>query len=420
MAIKNIFKTDILIIGGGVIGASTALFLTRAGRQVTLVEKNDICSGASRGNACWVAAGYALPTPVPGMLSQGLKWLLDSGSPFYIKPRASLDLIRWLWHFQASCTHAKMMASAATLLQLNRQSLAMFRELARELEFGFVEAGLLHLHLSNEYRHKGEAEAELLRSIGVEAISLGREGLEELEPRLKDGVTSGVFFPEHAHLDPTKLTQVLAQRAEAEGATIMTQTAVTGFQKDGGRIQAVDTTGGTIEPDQVVLAAGAWSSILAKQLGAPILMEPAKGYSVTVRKSSDEQGPTRPLAIDDSKVAVTPLGADRFRFSSTLELAGFDPSINPKRLAVNKQSLQTVLPNMEVLDGDEPWSGYRPLTPDSLPYIGRSKRVNNLIFATGHGMMGITHGPITGKLVTEIVTGQSPSIDLAPMRPERF
>ncbi|MEM8856770.1 MAG: FAD-dependent oxidoreductase [Chloroflexota bacterium] len=413
-------KTDILIIGGGVIGACTALFLTRAGKQVTLVEKNDICSGASRGNACWVAAGYALPTPVPSMLSQGLKWLLDSGSPFYIKPRMSLDLIRWLWHFQSSCTHAKMMKSADSLLELNRQSLVMFRVLAQELDFDFVEAGLLHLHLSDEYRKKGEAEAELLRSIGVEAISLGRDGLEELEPKLQDGVNSGVFFPEHAHLDPTKLTQVVAQQAEAEGATILTQTAVTGFEMDGSHIRSITTQNGTIEPREVVLAAGAWSSVLAKQLGAPILMEPAKGYSVTVRKSSDVQGPTRPLAIDDSKVAITPLGQERFRFSSTLELAGFDPSINPKRLAVNKQSLQTVLPDMEVLDGDEPWSGYRPLTPDSLPYIGRSERVDNLIFATGHGMMGVTHGPITGKLVTEILTSQPPSIDLTPLRPERF
>ncbi len=415
-------KTDILIIGGGVIGASTALFLTRAGRQVTLVEKADICAGASHGNACWVAAGYALPTAAPGVLGQGLKWMFDSGSPFYIKPRINLDLTRWLWHFQASCTDAKMMKGAETLLRLNGQSIQLFRELAAEagLEFGYVEAGLLHLHLSEKYRKAGEKEAEIMRGLGMNVISLDRDGLEELEPKLQEGVESGVFYPEHAHLNPTHLTKALAAQAEKEGATILTHTAVTGFQKDGGRISQIDTTKGTFEPQEVILAAGAWSSILAKQVGAPILMEPAKGYSVTVKKRSADQGPTRPLAVDDSKVAITPLGKDHFRYSSTLELAGFDPSINPTRLAVNKKALQAVLPDMEVLDEEAPWSGYRPLTPDGLPYIGRSERVSNLIFATGHGMLGVTHGPITGKLVSEIVTGQEPSIKLEPMRPDRF
>lgn len=415
-------KTDILIIGGGVIGACSALLLTRAGQKVTLVEKADICSGASHGNACWVAAGYVLPTAAPGVLGQGLKWMLDSSSPFYIKPRFSLDLVRWLWKFQAACTHDKMMAGAETLLELNRQSLQMFRELAAEptLDFDYHEVGLLHLHISEKYRQAGEKEAELLRRLGVEAISLERDGLEELEPKLKDGVESGVFFPEHAHLDPRKLVETVAAQAEKEGATIMTKTEVIGFKMDGKRIIKVETVNGVIEPKEVVLAAGAWSSSLAKKLGAPILMEPAKGYSVTVKKRSATQGPSRPLAVDDSKVAITPLGQDRFRFSSTLELAGFDPAINQKRLNVNQNSLLKVLPEMEKLDVQETWSGYRPLTPDGLPYIGRSTQVNNLIFATGHGMLGITHGPITGKLVTEIVTGQEPAIKLAAMRPERF
>ena len=415
-------KVDILIIGGGVIGACAALALTRAGRQVTLVEKAEICAGASRGNACWVAAGYALPTAAPGVLGQGLKWMLDAGSPFYIKPRPSLDLIRWLWAFRGACTHARMMEGAKTLLQLNRQSMAMFRELSAEtdLNFDFHEAGLIHLHLSEAYRQAGEKEADLLRQLGVQAISLDRDGLEELEPKLQAGVNSGIFYPEHAHLDPQKLTQGAAALAAKEGATILTQTEVLAIDKADARIQRVVTSNGIFEPNEVVLAAGAWSSIVAKMSGAPILMEPAKGYSVTVKKRAASQGPTRPIAVDDSKVAITPLGADHFRFSSTLELAGFDPSINERRLAVNQASLQTVLPDMEQLDADPAWSGYRPLTPDGLPYIGRSERVPNLIFATGHGMLGVTHAPITGKLVTEIVTGQPPSIDLGPMRPERY
>jgi len=307
------------------------------------------------------------------------------------------------------------------LLALNRESLHLFRELNTEpnLDFEYNEAGLLHLHLTEKYRQAGEQEADLLRKMGVEAISLERDGLEELEPKLQDGVESGIFYPEHAHLDPVKLVKSIAAQAEAEGATILRQTEVIGFEMDEGRINQIKTSGGSITPKEVVLAAGAWSSILAKKIGAPILMEPAKGYSVTVKKRSPDQGPTRPLAVDDAKVAITPLGQDHFRFSSTLELAGFDPSINSTRLKVNRDALQKVLPDMASLDAEAPWSGFRPLTPDGLPYIGRSEKVSNLIFATGHGMLGITHGPITGKLITEIITGQIPSIALAPFRPER-
>ena len=260
------FKTDVLIIGGGVIGVCCALYLTRAGRQVTLVEKAEICAGASKGNACWVAAGYALPTAVPGVLGQGLKWMLDPGSPFYIKPRFSFDLMKWLYAFQAACTHKKMMASAKALLALNRESLLLFRKLNEEpnLDFDYTEAGLLHLHLTEKYRMAGEKEADLLRQMGIEAISLGRAGLEELEPKLQDGVESGIFFPEHAHLDPVKLVNSVAAQAEAEGATILTQTKVIGLEKDGGRISTIKISSGSITPKEVVLAAGAWSSILAK------------------------------------------------------------------------------------------------------------------------------------------------------------
>ncbi len=415
-------KTDILIIGGGVIGACAALYLTRAGQQVTLVEKADICAGASLGNACWVAAGYSVPTAAPGVLQQGLKWMFDSGSPFHIKPRLNVDLLKWLWAFRGACTEEKMLAGAEVLTKLNHESLAMFRELAQEpnLDFDFVEAGILHVHLSEKYRQAGEKSVEFAKRFGVEASLLDRPEMLAIEPNLCEGIESGVYFPQHAHIDPAKFVEDVANQASKEGATLLTQTDVTGFKKNNKTIESVQTSKGTIEAKEVILAAGAWSLILAKQLGAPILMEPAKGYSITVKKKSAEHGPTLPLSVDDAKVAITPLGQNRFRFSSTLELAGFDASVNPKRIAVNREALQTVLPDMENLEEGVPWSGYRPLTPDGLPYIGRSERVKNLIFATGHGMLGITHGPITGKLLSEVLTGQEPSTSLEAMRPERF
>ena len=355
-------------------------------------------------------------------MGQGLRWILDSASPFYIKPRLNFDLLRWLWQFRAACTHERMMASAPLLLQLNRQSLQLFRDLAEieKLEFGYSERGLLTLHQSEKARNAGEQEAEILRGLGIEAISLDRKGLIALEPNLKAEVTSAIFYPEHAHLNASKLVNAVADQAKLEGATILTHSEVTGFTLREGRITEVKISDDSIQAEEVVLAAGAWSSILAKQLGAPILMEPAKGYSITAKRKFPDHGPTRSISIDDARVAVTPLGIDRFRFSSTLELVGFDPGINTRRLAASREAMQSIFSDMEALDEEKTFYGYRPLTPDGLPYIGRSEKIQNLVFATGHGKLGLTHGPITGQLVSQIIGGEIPSIELTLLRPERF
>jgi D-amino-acid dehydrogenase len=413
-------NTEILIIGGGVIGACSTLYLTRQGKRVTLVEKKDLCAGASHGNACWIAVAHAIPTAAPGAMGQGLKWMLDSGSPFYIKPRLNLDLARWLWYFRSAATHDKMMAGAAIILDLSRKSLDLYKKLDAEgLDFDFSQQGLVHVHLSETYRKAGKATLELLSVFDVEGHLLDRDSLQALEPRLRDGIESGVYYPEPAQIRSDKFVKAVARQAEAEGATILTGTAVTGFAKSNGRISAIQTSKGDFTADEVVLAAGAWSSLVAKQLGERLVMEPAKGYSVTARRPSANHGPSRPIAVDDYKLAITPLGDD-FRFSSTLELAGFDLSINKKRLAANREGLHRVLPGLEHVDVKETWSGYRPLSADGLPIIGRSKRIGNLIYATGHGMMGMTHGPITGKVVSQMVTGQEPDVNLEPLRPDRF
>jgi D-amino-acid dehydrogenase len=413
-------KTEILIIGGGVIGACTALYLTRQGKQVTLVEKKDICSGASHGNACWIAVAHAVPTAAPGVMGQGLKWMLDSGSPFYVKPRLNLDLARWLWLFRSAVSHDKMLAGAATMLDLNRKSLDLFKGLDAEgLDFDFSQQGLLHVHLSEKACQAGKKTLELLSDFGVEGHLLDRNGLKEIEPNLLDEVESGVYYPEPGHLRSDKFVKAVARQAAVEGTTILTGTDVVGFEKNNGRISAIQTSQGVFEADEVVLAAGAWSSLMAKQLGERLAMEPAKGYSVTARRPSIKHGPSLPIAVDDYKLAITPLGDD-FRFSSTLELAGFDLSINEKRLAANWEGLHRVLPGLENVDVKETWSGFRPLSADGLPIIGRSKKISNLIYATGHGMMGMTHGPITGKVVSQIVTGQYPDINLEALRPDRF
>ncbi|MDX1520391.1 MAG: FAD-dependent oxidoreductase [Anaerolineae bacterium] len=413
-------STQTLIVGGGVIGVCIAYYLTKRGRAVTLVEKADICAGSSHGNAGMIAVAHSIPIAAPGVLTQGLRWLLDAGSPFYIKPRPELDLLRWLWHFQAACTKARMLRGISVLLDLSVQSLALFESLAatEDLAFDFERKGLLHLYLTEKIFAKGVKDAETLQEFGVEATILDQAGVRQMEPNVNDSVIAGIFYPEPAHLRPDRFVHQLTAVAERAGAQICAHTEVLSFEKSGSRITGVTTTRGRIRAEEVVLAAGAWSSILARQVGLRLALQPAKGYSITTKRPGTCPG--LPLALDERKIAVTPMGADLFRFSSTLELAGFDSSINQRRLTATRQGISEYLPGMTDLEIIEIWRGYRPASPDGLPFIGRSERISNLIFATGHGMLGLTQGPITGQLVAQIIGGEPPSIDLTPLRPERF
>ncbi len=420
-------QKDILVIGGGVIGVATAYYLAGQGRSVTLIEKDEICAGSSHGNAGLIANGFAIPMAAPGVLRQGLKWLLDAESPFYIKPRLNLDLMRWIWQFRGACNEKQMRQSIGVLLSLGQASFDLFDELlANEvLEFGYERKGRLILFTSEAAFEKAVPDTILLREYGVDSTLLDAAGVREIEPNVQTAVSHGIYAADYGHLIPDRFVHELARAAKARGVTFKTKTAVSGFETSGRQISSVITSQGAFTPDQVVLAAGAWSPILASQLKLRLPIQPAKGYSVTYKRPlrygsvQASSAPQLPLSLSERKIAVTPMG-DSLRFTSTLELAGYDPSINQRRVAAIRRDIHEYLSGMEALEETAVWSGYRPATPDDLPIIGRSGVFENLILATGHGTLGITHGLITGKLVSEIIGGKRPSIDLAPLSADRF
>jgi D-amino-acid dehydrogenase len=251
----------------------------------------------------------------------------------------------------------------------------------------------------------------------VELTLLDAAGVRRIEPNVQPAVTQGIYAADYGHIIPDRFVHELARVAKERGVVFKTNTAVAGFETSGRQITSVTTTSGAFKPDQVVLAAGAWSPIVVRYLKLRIPIQPAKGYSVTYKRPSTS--PQLPLALSERKIAVTPMG-DTLRFTSTLELAGYDPSLNQRRLAAIRRALPEYLPGMEELEQTAVWSGYRPATPDDLPIIGRSNAFENLILATGHGTLGMTQGLITGKLVSQIIGDERPSIDLAPLRVERF
>lgn len=409
----------ILVIGGGVIGVCSAYYLARKGYPVTLVEKGEICAGSSFGNAGLIVPSHSVPLAAPGVLRKALKWLLDPESPFYVKPRPSLDLLGWLWRFRGACTAAHARHATPVIRSLHYASLELFKELAAipGLDFGFRQNGMLAVFRTEEGFEEGVEEAKLLETADVPIRLLDAAAARALEPGLSPSCVGAVFFPDDAHLVPDRFVKGLAALAEQMSVRLECGTEVVGFRTASGRIRAVVTNRGDRECDEVVLAAGSWSPRVAAGLGLRLPVQPAKGYSLTY--PSPSRTPARPLMLMEAKVAVTPMG-ERLRLAGTLELAGLDLSVNRQRVDAIRRAAADYLVDPGDASATAVWSGLRPCLPDGLPVIGRSQQFGNLIIATGHAMIGISTGPITGLLVAQLVAGEPPAVDLAPLRPERF
>lgn len=411
--------SEFLIIGGGVIGVCTAYYLAARGREVTLVEKGDIAAGCSYGNAGLVVPSHSIPLAAPGALRSGLKWLLDPESPFYVKPRADPGLVTWLARFVAASREEPMHRGLAVLRDLSLASRALFDELAAldGLDFGYQQRGVLLVFYSQHGLEGGREEAKILQQHGLAAQVLDGPQVRNLEPALRPDVVGGVRFPDDAHLNPAAFVRGLAQQVMVNGVRVETGVEVLGFETAGKQVTRVQTTHGDIVAGQVILAAGSWSPALARHLRMHVPIQPAKGYTLTVKRP--DTCPTYPLILGEARMAVTPLG-DVLRFGGTLELAGFDESINWRRVAALQAGVRRYLAGMEDLDLVELWRGLRPCTPDGLPILGRAPALPNLIVAAGHAMLGMSLGPITGKLTAQLACGEQPDLDLAPLRLERF
>jgi D-amino-acid dehydrogenase len=410
---------DVIVIGGGVIGTASALALAERGASVLLVERGEIASGASYGNAGWISPSHGMPLPAPGVIGQALRWLFNPESPFYVKPRVDLDLIRWLLGFMSAATAKRAHETMRVNRELTLASLALTEKLASTpgAEFGFERRGLLMVCESAQGLDVAAHELATIRQLGGDGRALTADEVRTLEPRVRGQIAGGAYFPADAHLQPARLVAVLAERARARGARLETGHEVIAIERVGRRIARVVTTRGEFSAREVVLAGGAWSPVIAAPLGLRLPVQSAKGYSVTVRCPEDF-GDT-PLMLMEAKVAVTPMG-DTLRFAGTLELAGLDLSLNLRRVRAILRAVERFLPGVLAEPSIETWRGLRPLTPDDRPIIGRPRALENLIVATGHGMNGISQGLMTGQLVAELATGARPSLDLAPFRPDRF
>lgn len=412
-------RHDVLIIGAGVIGVCAAYYLAKKGVQVTLIEKDEIASGCSYGNGGLIVPSHAVPLASPGALGDGLRWLLDPESPFFIKPRLDLELFRWLARFVWASREGRMLKSLPVLRDLLFASRALYEEESKTagFDFGFEGKGSLLVCLSKEALAKERKETHLLEEFKIPVSLVNREEALELEPALSSSIAGGVYYPRDGRIDPHRFVAGLAEKAQGLGVQVWTKTEAMGFESAKGKITTVHTTRGDFHPDQVILAGGSWSPEVARALKLRIPIQAAKGYSVTVE--NPPKTPKLPLLFSEARVVINPLG-HALRIAGTLELAGMDFSFNSRRLRAIQSSSAAYLPGLGEAKVIEIWRGLRPCTPDGLPIISRIKRLKNLIVAAGHAMLGMSLGPITGKLVSQVARGEKTDIDIHPFTARRF
>ncbi len=410
---------DVLVIGGGAIGVCSAYYLDKKGVQVSLVDQEKLASGCSGANAGLIVPSFSLPLARPGALRQTLKWFWKPESPFSIKPRLDASLFYWLWQHLRACKPKKMHQGIPVLRDLNYASAELLDDLISQesLACQYQKNGWLMVSKTDKNFQASLKDADLLRFYDIEAQILSVPETLELESTLNPNIAGGLFFPDDAHLDPSKFVETLADRLSKRDVKTHEKTKVLAFETAKDRIKTVRTSLCDFKPKHVVLAAGAWSSGLAKNLGVRLPLKPAKGYSLSIERP--ETRPTLPLYLSEAKVAVTPL-EDTLRLAGTLELAGMDFSLDKRRVDSIRHTAEAYLAGIENKDIIEIRSGLRPCTPDGLPMIGRVPGYDNLILATGHCMLGITLAPITGKLISQLVLEQSLDIDLEPLSIARF
>jgi D-amino-acid dehydrogenase len=408
-----------LIVGGGIVGLSIAYYLARSGRTSTILDDSDLSTSASTGNAGIIALGHP-PLPRPGLVRKGLKWMFDPTSPLYVPLRLDPALIQWMWQFRAACRPDHFERSMRLLAELGHATGECFREMLDEdgMDCEHLPNGWLEVYRTDETREELEADARLMEAAGYTVEHLDRAALLEAEPAFAESVRGALNYTESFSIDPGAFLSCLATACEQRGSTILRNARVDRFEHRHGRIAAVTTDDGRrFEGDTVVLAAGCWTTPLARSIGVRVPMQAGKGYHVHV-PAIDPPLTTAAVCVEQH-VAVTPMG-DRIRLAGTVELSGLNLDLHPRRVEMLGGSATEYLPAIDPAAASTGWCGLRPCTADGLPAVGWAPGLENLFIATGHARMGMTLGPITGKLIAEWMLDGRPSMDISAMDPGRF
>lgn len=410
----------VLIIGGGIVGLSSAYYLQKKGYQVTIIDKGEISDNCSFGNAGMIVPSHFIPLAAPGMIQQGIRWMFNSKSPFYVRPSLNRELLGWGLKFLKHATEKHVAKSAVPLRDLSLLSKKLYEDLAKEpgFEFELTNNGILAFFKTEKAGEEEAHLAEKARTLGLDMGLLNADECKALQPKLNLDVLGAVHYRCDAHLYPGKLMNTLLKYLQANGVEMIKGKEVTGIETSGEMISRVFTGTTSWQADQYVLATGSWSPAIAKMAGLKVSIMPGKGYSFMEKEPENRL--TIPALLCEARVAITPMNG-AIRYGGTMELDKINSRINKKRLSGIVESIPKYFPDLKpgLPEVENTWFGFRPSSPDGLPYIGRSAKRQNLIVATGHGMMGLSLGPATGLLVSQIIAEEKPEMELDSFLIER-
>ncbi len=411
-----------IIIGGGIIGLSSALYLKRSGWDVNVLDKGDFTDNCSYGNCGYICPSHFIPLATPGVVKQGLKWMWNSKSPFYVQPRLDWNLISWGLKFMRSATAKNVEEAAIPLRDIALLSKKEYESwLGSDFNFAYEKKGLLEIFQTDAGAEHAKHTVEKAHDIGLSDTKLlKKEELQALEPHTTINGQGAILFNCDAHCYPNKLMQQLIGLLQKEGVKLLPGQEVVSFEKNNQRITKVITANAVYEADKIVIATGSWSRGIAALAGINIPLMPGRGYSVTLENSPYKVN--YPAVLLEGRAAITPMDGNKIRFGGTMEITAHKTPPRMNRVQGILDAVKRFYPEFDVPfpPQEKIWYGYRPCSADGLPYIGRVKKYDNLVVATGHSMLGLSLGAGTGKLVSEIINEQAPSMNIKPFAVERF
>ncbi len=413
-------RPSAIVVGAGIVGIACAHYLKQAGLRVTVIDKGTVAGACSHANCGYICPSHVPPLTEPGAIRDALKSLFNPRSPFRVKPSLNPALLSWMWQFARRCNHGQMLAAGEHLQSILDASMAEYRRLIAQesLTCEWREDGLLYVFRSPAAMDAfADLDRLLTEHFGVSARRIAGQALHDFDAGLKQGLAGAFHYPGDTSVRPDLLNRAWADRLRAGGVRFIEQTELHDVARLDGRIDRLETSQGPLLADTYVFAMGAWSGHWSKRLDCRIPVQPGKGYSVTVARPAD--GPRFPMLFPEHKVGISPF-EHGLRLGSMMEFAGYDATIPPRRIQQLRDSARPYL--VAAVDGPplETWYGWRPMTWDSLPIIGRTPRLKNAYLATGHNMLGLSLAPATGRLVAELVTGSPPHIPSEPFSPTRF
>ena len=414
------YKGKVIVIGAGIAGLSSAYYLMKDGWEVCILEKGDGLNNCSYGNAGMIVPSHFTPLAAPGIVAQGVKWMLSSKSPFYVRPSLNFSLIDWGLKFLKHSNEKHVLKNAEAIRDLNLSSSTLYDRLVQEegFDFDLKQNGIMMLYKSKEIEHEEVELAERAQALGLGVEVLDKSGIQALEPNLRLDTIGGVLYKCDGILYPPKLMKTLTDYLLSNGVQINYGTEVNDFTFSGKRVSEVLTSKGAFRADEIVVTGGAALPTLAAKLRLKLPLMPGKGYSFMYNPEGNIAMEHAALLVE-ARVAVTPMN-NQIRFSGTMELGPANDKVYANRVKGIVESIPKYFPDLNVEYPKDVWYGYRPCPPDGLPYLGRASKYSNVSIAGGGGMMGLSAGPAYGKAIAALLSGQPTETDITGFNPDRF